>query len=491
MMTEYGIEPTYSGAESNNEIRNELDEIVKNTGMFALTEEDVKIQYRSKLGGGTFCDVYPVHIRNRKNKRFDEELPPFALKQLNFDILSHPNPNVTKAAYDDLAREARIMKELQHDHILSILGMSQQQQEGDNIATESLFIILEKLESTLDSKLDEWAKTLGFFRKITPKETVAIRINEVALAIGQALQYIHSQHYVFRDLKPSNIGFDQSGSVKIFDFGLTVRIPTSSGESTVIGKIGTLRYMAPETRRGERYSYPIDVYAYAILLWQMITARVPFEEDIPVSFIAPTQGLSYDKRPDLKYVESETLRKLLKSSWKTSPEERLTLDELIPELQRIGRQMQFSCRDCKKKKGSFRSKILILDDLTPEKKKKVPSIGSKILALDELIPELELTVSKDENTNKKQKASFGSKILIRDDLIPEKKNMISVGSQILALDELIPELQRTVSKDEYTYLSPSNTFFNSSSVSTTVSKITNFFEKNCSTSINKDNFTST
>jgi len=159
------------------------------------------------------------------------------------------------------------------------------------------------------------------------------------------LQYMHSQNYLYRDLKPANIGFDQSGSVKIFDFGLTVRVPTSSGEDTVKGKVGTIRYMAPETRRGGRYSYPSDTYAFAILLWQIITTRTPFEDDIPTSGFTPSEDLSDDNRPKLKYVESQELSELLESSWKTSPDERLTLDEMIPKLQRISRNMCMSCEE--------------------------------------------------------------------------------------------------------------------------------------------------
>jgi len=316
--------------------------------MFALTEEDVKIHYRSKIGEGNFCSVYPVHIRNEK-KKFDEELPPFALKQLNYDIRTHPNPNVIMAAYADLSNEACIMKELQHDNILPILGMSQQRK----ISKDDLFIIMEKLESTLDSKLNVWAKDIGPFRQVISKEDVMIRINKVALAIGQGLQYIHSQNYLFRDLKPANIGFTKDGSVKIFDFGLAVLISPSSRKRTVKGKLGTLRYMAPEVRRGEGYSYPIDVYAYAILLWQIITTRVPFEEDIPtINFVAPKSNLSDDKRPNLKYVKSKELSELLESNWKTNPEERLTMDELVPKLQCIGRQLYISCEeDAKTKHG--------------------------------------------------------------------------------------------------------------------------------------------
>jgi len=357
-MKESEIEHMISGERLNDdEIRNQLNGIVMKVKMFALTEEDVKIDYQNKLGEGNFCSVYPVHVRNEK-KQFNEESPPFALKQLNYDIVTHPNPKVIKAVCDDLAKEARIMKELQHDHILPILGMSKQ----GNIAKDGLFIILEKLESTLDSKLDEWTKDLGPFRHVISKEIVMIRFNKVALAIGQGLQYIHSQNYLFRDLKPANIGFSYTGSIKIFDFGMAVRIPTSSGKDTVKGKFGTLRYMAPETRRGEAYSYPVDVYAYAILLWQIITTRVPFEEDIPIwqpasNYVAPTDNLSDEKRPNLKYVESKELSELLELSWKTNPDERLTLDELVPKLQGIGRKMCLSYEeDEKKKKESFGSK---------------------------------------------------------------------------------------------------------------------------------------
>ena len=145
-----------------------------------------------------------------------------------------------------------------------------------------------------------------------------------------------------------------------FDFGFAIRIPTSSGKDIVKGKFGTLRYMAPETRTGEGYSYPIDVYAYAILFWQIITTHVPFEEDILTSnLFAPTDNLSDDTRPNLKYVESKELSALLQSRWKTHPEERLTLDELGPTLQCIGRQICLSYEEDEKKKKESVSKTVL------------------------------------------------------------------------------------------------------------------------------------
>jgi len=358
-MTCCGAKLAFGGMDDDENIaaaktRLEVKEIMTNTEMFALTEEDILIQYRNQLGQGAFCNVYPVHIRNGKTKSFNKELPPFALKEIQHDIIKNPNPRVYKEAYEDLAKEAQIMRSLQHDNILPIMGMSRQTYDEDNIMKESLFIIVEKLESTLDSKLDKWANVLGLFRQITPKAKVMSRIKTVALEIGLGLQYIHSQHYLFRDLKPANIGFDRSGRVKIFDFGLAVHIPPSSAKGSdarkVKGRVGTVRYMAPEVKRGDLYSYPIDVYAYAILLWQIITSRTPFEEEIPESdMFGPPQDLPDDKRPNLKYVESKELVVLLESSWKTNPEARWTLDKMLIELQIIGARMQSRSADRKKK----------------------------------------------------------------------------------------------------------------------------------------------
>jgi serine/threonine protein kinase len=312
----------------------QLEEIFSITNVFALTGDDVLIHYRNKLGEGAFCNVYPAHIRNGKTGNFDESMPPFALKKLRHDIISHQNPNVLARAYEDLAGEAHIMKKLRHDHIIHMLGSS----SDEGTAKDKFFVVLEKLESTLDKKLEKWAKIRGPFRQITPKDTVMIRINEVALAIARGLDYIHSQHYIYRDLKPANIGFDHSGRVKIFDFGLTVHVPKNN---MVKGQAGTVRYMAPEMKGGKEYGYSVDVYSYTILLWQMITSRVPFEKEIPESdFFAPADmNMNCDIRPNLKYVENKDLTALLEMSWKTNPDERWTLGQILPELQRIGKEM--------------------------------------------------------------------------------------------------------------------------------------------------------
>ena len=71
------------------------------------------------------------------------------------------------------------------------------------------------------------------------------RLQHVGVALGQALAFLHQHHIVYRDLKPSNLGLDRHGTLKVFDFGLARRLESAT-TTRVQGRCGTLRYMAPE-----------------------------------------------------------------------------------------------------------------------------------------------------------------------------------------------------------------------------------------------------
>jgi hypothetical protein len=317
-------------AEETAQIRADMEDLFKYTPMFALTLDDLKINYRGQLGEGGFCNVFPVHIRNGKSGQFNENLPPFALKQLRGEITD--DPNLFKMACADIKQEAKIMKSLEHENVIKMFGMS-----GSNVPPERFFVVIEKLEGTLHSKLQKWAKILGPFKKNTPKDTVRIRLKEVALPIAEGMEYLHSQKVVYRDLKPGNVGFDKSGRVKLFDFGLAEFLLTN--DKTLKGKCGTPRYMPPEMRQNKPYSFPIDVYIYTIMLWQIITSRVPFEKEIPtMDMFAPTD-IPQDKRPNMKYIEFKPLAAFLEACWKTDPNERLTFHQIVPHLIKIMREM--------------------------------------------------------------------------------------------------------------------------------------------------------
>jgi len=105
----------------------------------------------------------------------------------------------------------------------------------------------------------------------------------IALQIARAIEYIHSQNIIHRDIKPDNIRIVPSGAVKLIDFG----VAKSHGHTlTRHGYvIGTPCYMAPEQVRGEDATKLVDVYAFGALLFELLVGVRPFPGDLPVEAV--------------------------------------------------------------------------------------------------------------------------------------------------------------------------------------------------------------
>src|SRR5438309_440598 len=94
------------------------------------------------------------------------------------------------------------------------------------------------------------------------------------LALARAVGYLHDHGIVHRDLKPGNI-FLENGIVKVGDYGLSKSLGASQ-RTAQTQSIGTVHYMAPEISTGN-YNKTIDIYAAGIILYEMLTGRVPFD----------------------------------------------------------------------------------------------------------------------------------------------------------------------------------------------------------------------
>jgi eukaryotic-like serine/threonine-protein kinase len=105
---------------------------------------------------------------------------------------------------------------------------------------------------------------------------------QVARDIAAALAHAHAQGVVHRDLKPSNILFGADGRAKLVDFGIARS--SEQGTLTEAGSLlGTAAYMSPEQAAGEApIGAAADVYAFGVILFQMLTGRLPFEGDSPL-----------------------------------------------------------------------------------------------------------------------------------------------------------------------------------------------------------------
>src|ERR687889_911101 len=156
---------------------------------------------------------------------------------------------------------------------------------------------------------------------------------EVALQVAEALQTAHVRGVVHRDIKPRNILLADSDHVKVADFGIA-----RAADATTISQtgdiLGSAKYMSPEQAEGDEVGPVSDLYSLGVVLYEMLTGRVPFEvetpADVPIRHaVAPPphpRKLDSEVPEDLDAI---TMRLLA-----TNPEDRYgSADKLIEELQ--------------------------------------------------------------------------------------------------------------------------------------------------------------
>ncbi len=160
----------------------------------------------------------------------------------------------------------------------------------------------------------------------------AIRI---ALQIAEGLEAAHEAGIVHRDLKPANVRIRPDGAVKVLDFGLAKAWETEKGDSslslsptmtkhaTAAGVIlGTAAYMSPEQARGKPVDRRADIWAFGVVLWEMLTGRKLFEGETVTDVLAAV----LTREPDLTALPGGTppaLRRLLGRCLERSPKNRL------------------------------------------------------------------------------------------------------------------------------------------------------------------------
>lgn len=259
----------------------------------------------------------------------------FVLKTLRPDL---PEDEENKGVID-LAVEAQFLSTLSHPHILSLRGHA----NSDPLESR-YFVILDRLVSTLDHKLKVWRKDVGInqgywmgpcFGYCCSKSHVLHRIwlerFAVARDISSALEYLHKQDIVYRDLKPDNIGFNVDGELKLFDFGLAKRITTADKLDddlyNLTGNTGSLRYMAPEVALNKPYSLSVDAYSFGVLFWQLCALTVPYSGYSCKMHAELVVGKGYRPKPDKSWPESWT--SLMRSCWAEDHSNRPTFSEIF------------------------------------------------------------------------------------------------------------------------------------------------------------------
>lgn len=202
---------------------------------------------------------------------------------------------------DRFEREARSIAALNHPNICTLFDV------GHN------YLVMELVEGhTLAERIAEGP---------LPEEDALHIARQIALALEAA----HDKGIIHRDLKPANIKIRPDGSVKVLDFGLaktTEAAELTSDSPTMLSSagmiLGTAGYMAPEQARGKTVDKRADIWAFGIVLYEMVTAKTPFKGET----VSDTLAAVIKEAPDLSKVPAR-LQPLLQRCLVKDPNKRL------------------------------------------------------------------------------------------------------------------------------------------------------------------------
>lgn len=161
-------------------------------------------------------------------------------------------------------RESSILSSLDHPHIVSMIGYGE--------SKGMVYMVMPFIRGdSLQSRLDQG--------KVGKKER-----ERWIEQIADALTFAHRHGIIHRDVKPSNVLIDKNSNALLTDFGLAREV---EGSNTLTGSmlLGTPAYMAPEQGRGDRVDERSDQYAFGVIIYQLLTKRLPFESDSPMGTV--------------------------------------------------------------------------------------------------------------------------------------------------------------------------------------------------------------
>ena len=165
---------------------------------------------------------------------------------------------------DSFRRESQAAASLSHPNIVNIYDVGR---EG-NIH----YIVMELIEGRT---LSEYIKAQG---PMSYPKVIAL-----SKQIAAALAFAHKNHIIHRDVKPHNVMITPNGTAKITDFGIAKAVNAATIVDNTEGIIGSVHYFSPEQARGGYVDEKSDIYSLGIVMYEMITGRVPFDGDNPVN----------------------------------------------------------------------------------------------------------------------------------------------------------------------------------------------------------------
>ncbi|MER6467261.1 Stk1 family PASTA domain-containing Ser/Thr kinase [Streptomyces collinus] len=218
-----------------------------------------RYQLRDLLGEGGMASVHLAY-----DAVLDRQV---AIKTLHTEL------GREQAFRERFRREAQAVAKLTHTNIVSVFDTGEDDVDG----MTTPYIVMEYVEGRpLGSVLDEDVRQFGAM----PADK-ALKITADVLA---ALEISHEKGLVHRDIKPGNVMMTKRGVVKVMDFGIARAMQSGVTSMTQTGMVvGTPQYLSPEQALGRGVDARSDLYSVGIMLFQLVTGRLPFDADSPLA----------------------------------------------------------------------------------------------------------------------------------------------------------------------------------------------------------------
>jgi serine/threonine protein kinase len=211
------------------------------------------------IGGGGMANVYLAH-----DMILDREV---AVKMLRLDFVND------EEFIRRFHREAQSATSLTHPNIVSIYDVGEE---------DSLYYIV--MEYVNGQTLKQYINQHSSLR--------VEKALDIMMQLTSAISHAHQNHIIHRDIKPHNILIDREGNVKITDFGIAMALSATSITQTN-SVLGSVHYLSPEQARGGMANRKSDIYSLGIVMFEILTGRLPFSGESAVSIA-------------LKHLQSET-----------------------------------------------------------------------------------------------------------------------------------------------------------------------------------------
>jgi len=223
---------------------------------------------------------------------------------------------------DDFKRrfrnESKAIAVLSHPSIVKIFDVN----FSDNIQ----YIVMEYIDGIT---LKEYIGQQG---TVKWKEAVHFTVQ-----ILRALQHAHDNGIVHRDVKPQNVMLLEDGTIKVMDFGIA-RFARETGKTLTDKAIGSVHYISPEQAKGETTDEKTDIYATGVIMYEMLTGKVPFDGETPVSIAIKQMQLEPQRPKDINPEIPTGLEEIILRAMQKDPQLRYpTASEMLLDIDEFKR----------------------------------------------------------------------------------------------------------------------------------------------------------